>query len=256
MAGSVLFFGDSLTFGYGLNDNETLPYQVGVQSGGRYRTFNFAFNGYSPAQMLAAIEHGMVRRVVDAPPGHAYYIAIPDHVWRVAGRTAWIRHQPRYVLDSDGTVQAAGFYEDPEPLALRLGLGRTVANQLDKSAMWRTLNLRSMITEDDTRLYLAMVRRSRDLLTAQYPGIEFRIILWPGRDAAQRSTNETLRDGFRRMGTAVDLVEDILPGYTIDEAPFVLSSLDAHPNALANRLLARYVVNKMESPHNSPKIAR
>jgi hypothetical protein len=254
LAVSVLFFIDSLTFGYGLNDEETLPYQVGVQSGGRYRTFNFAFSGYSPAQMLGLIEHGMVRRVVgDASPSHAYYTAIADHVWRVAGRTRWIKNQPRYVLDADGTVQAAGFFDDPKTLA---GLGRRVAYQLEKSAIWRSLDLvQSMITEDDIRLYLAMVRRSRDLLSAQYPGIEFRIILWPGRNTVERSTIETLRDGFRRMGTAVDLVEDILPGYTTDEAPFVLSTLDAHPNALANRLLARYVLNEMESPHNSSKIA-
>ncbi len=266
LAGSVLFFGDSFTFGYGLNDNETLPYQVGVQSAGRYRTFNFAFNGYSPAQMLALIEHGMVRRVVDdTSPSHAYYTAIPDHVWRVAGLTA-LTHQPRYVLDADGTVQAAGFFRDPKPLALRLGLGRRVADQLEKSAILRRLEhpglflsfdvVEPMITEDDMRLYLAVVSRSRELLSAQYPGIEFRIILWPGRNTAERSTNEILRDGFRRMGIAVDLVEDILPGYTTDDAPFVLSSLDPHPNALANRLLARHVLNQMESPHNSPKIAR
>ena len=42
LAGTVLFFGCSFTFGEGLNDSETLPYQVGIQSGGRYRTLNFA----------------------------------------------------------------------------------------------------------------------------------------------------------------------------------------------------------------------
>ena len=97
LAGTVLFFGCSFTFGEGLNDSETLPYQVGIQSGGRYRTFNFAFEAYSPAQMLAEIEHSMVSRVVDTTPRDAYYIAIPDHVWRVAGRVPWAR-APRYVL--------------------------------------------------------------------------------------------------------------------------------------------------------------
>ena len=41
--------------------------------------------------MLAAIEHGMVGRVVDTTPTFAFYSAIPDHVWRVAGRV-WSRH--------------------------------------------------------------------------------------------------------------------------------------------------------------------
>ncbi len=103
--GTALFFGCSFTFGEGVRDDETLPYQVGIQSEGRYRTFNFAFEGYGAAQMLAAIEHGIVSRDVDTGPRYAFYVAIPDHVWRVAGRVAWGNHAPRYVLDSDGTVQ-------------------------------------------------------------------------------------------------------------------------------------------------------
>ena len=89
LAGSVLFFGCSYTFGVGLNDDETLPYQVGVQSDGRYRTFNFAFVAYGPSQMLAAVETGRVGRVVDTPPRYAYYMAITHHVWRAAGRVGW-----------------------------------------------------------------------------------------------------------------------------------------------------------------------
>jgi hypothetical protein len=108
-----------------------------------------------------------------------------------------------------------------------------------------------MVTAANIRLYLSVVRRSRDLLAVQYPGIEFRIILWPGDNAAERSVIETLLDGFRHMGMAVDLVDDILPGYMTDATPFVLSrSFDHHPSALANRLLARYVLNKIESQHS------
>ncbi len=181
-----------------------MPYQVGAQLGGRYRTFNFGFGGYSPAQMLAEIEHGMVRRVVDTAPHYAFYIAASFHVWRVAGRVAWIQHEPRYVLDADGAVHQAGFFEDPKPLALRLGLGRHIAAQLNKSAMWRVLATRdSRITEDDIRLYFALVRRSQELLTAQYPGLQFHVILWSfagaSNTAQQQSTYEELQNGFRRM---------------------------------------------------------
>jgi hypothetical protein len=68
LAGTVLFFGCSFTFGEGLKDDETQPFQVGAQSGGRDRTFNFGFQAYGPHQMLAAMEHGMVRRVGDTTP--------------------------------------------------------------------------------------------------------------------------------------------------------------------------------------------
>ena len=240
------FLWNSYTFGYGLNDNESLPYQVGVQTAGLYRTYNFAFNGYSPAQMLAAIEDGMVRRVVDTAPKYVYYAAIPDQVWRVASRKAWIKHQPRYILEADGTVRFAGFFPDPTPLALQLGFGKRIADQLGKSAMWRALNLReAAITRDDIDLYLAIVRRSRDLLAVQFPGVTFRVLMWPGHTEAQRSTSVVLGQDLQQMGISVDLVVNILPGYTRNETPFVLSSRDPHPNAVANRLLAQFLVNEL-----------
>ncbi len=250
-ASTVLFFGCSFTFGEGLEDRETLPYQVGVQSGGRYRTFNFAFEAYSPAQTLAEIEHGMVSRVVDTTPRYAFYVAIPNHVWRVAGRTAWGGHAPRYVLAADGTVHQEGYFEDRRPLALRLGFGQRASGQLNKSAMWRMLSMSdSRITDDDIRLYFAVVRRSQDLLTTQYPGIQFHVILWPNQVAwQQRATYLKLRDGFRRMGIPLDLVEDILPGYSTDRTPYILGSSDHHPNALADRLLAQYILSKIVQEH-------
>jgi hypothetical protein len=261
LLGAVLFFGCSFTFGEGLQDNQTLPYQVGAQSGGRYRTFNLAFNGYSPIQMLAAIDSGMLRRIADTTPRYVYYVAIPQHVWRVAGRIAWIQHQPRYVLDASGGVQRSGYFEDYKPLSKVLGI-RHGARQLKKSAIWRILELReSGVTEDDMRLYLALVRRSRDLLVAQYPGVQFRIILWPGHSVAEQRTYEGMRDGFRRMDLPLDLVEDILPGYKTDETPYVLSSADTHPSALANRLIAQHIVNEtlqgsLAPPQTVPTVGR
>jgi hypothetical protein len=251
LTGTAIFFGCSFTFGEGLKDEETLPYLVGSQSGGRYRTFNFAFEGYSPAHMLAEIEHGMVQRVVDTTPQYAYYVAIPNHVWRVAGRVPWGGHAPRYVLDTDGTLNQAGNLGNRKPLALRLGLGSRVDRQLRKSAMWRMLSMSdARITEDDFRTYFAVVRRSQVLLTAQYPGIQFRVILWPNQHVAQeRATYDRLREEFSRMGIPVDLVEDILPGYSADRSPYILSSTDHHPSALANRLLAQYVLSEILKDH-------
>jgi hypothetical protein len=47
------------------------------------------------------------------------------------------------------------------------------------------------------------------------------------------------------MGIPLYLVEDILSGYSTDRAPYILGSLDHHPNALANRLLAQYILSKI-----------
>lgn len=246
LAGTVLFFGCSFTFGEGLQDNQTLSYQLGTQSNGVYRTFNFAFEGYSPAQMLAEIEHGIVFRVVDTNPRYAFYVAIPNHVWRVAGRVAWANHTPRYVLIADGTVHQSGYFENRKSLAERLRITRGL-RQLNKSAIWRMLSTPDLhITDNDIRLYFAVVHRSQELLTARYPGLHFHVILWPAQDAAQQqATYEKLRDGFRRRGIPLDLVEDILPGYKTDRTPYILGPSDHHPSALAARLLAQYILGRI-----------
>jgi len=242
---TVLFFGCSFTFGEGIGDTETLPYQVGAQSGGRYRTFNFGVGAYGPEQMLAAIESGIVSRVVDANPGYAFYSALPTHVWRAAGRVAWGRNAPRYTLGADG-VHLTGSLETRKPLGVRLGLNRHVSGQLNKSAIWRMLSMgESSITDDDVRLYFAIVRRSEQLLESQYPGIKFRVILWPNQDSGQLATYKKLQEGFKRMGIPVYLVEDILPGYNKDRSDFILNAVDTHPNPLANRLLAQYLLNNL-----------
>lgn len=247
LTGTVLFFGCSFAFGEGLADNETLPYQVGVQSEGRYRIINFAFQAYGPNHMLAEIERGIVQRVVDTIPQYAIYVALPIHVWRVAGRLGWGGHAPRYVLDENGIPRESGRLGNRQPLIERLGM-RRVEKQLVKSAIYRRLSSGdSRINDDDIRLYLAVVERSKELLTAQYPGLQFHIIFWPYQQdpPQERYAYEKMLEGFRHIGIPFSPVEEILPGFRTDRSPYILSSKDHHPNALANRLLAQYLVDEM-----------
>jgi hypothetical protein len=246
LAGTVLFFGCSFTFGEGLKDDETLPYQVGIQSGGRYRIFNFAVQAYNPAQMLGSIEHGLVSQVVDTLPQYAYYVALPTHVSRVAGRVSWGWHAPRYVLDARGNPIQDGNFETREPLALRLGLGHHIAAQLEKSAIWRAISSHdSPVTDDDFQLYFAVVRRSQLLLKQQYPDLQFRVLLWPPVLPQEWPIYQRLQDGFRRMNIPLDLAVDALPHYNTHPIEYWLSDTDRHPNALANRLLAADVLSKL-----------
>lgn len=241
-AGCILFFGDSFTFGEGIKDTETLPYQVGIESGGRYRTYNFGFHGYGPHHMLAAIEHGLVGHDVECRPDVAIYSALADHALRVAGKVSYGQHGPRYQLTSDGGVRAAGRFDDDEPPPW--SWPARIRSKLNKSALFRLVTDRHPApTDQDTDLVLAIVQRSRDLLYAEYPGIRFHVILWrvePGEQAIY----EGLERGFAKLNLPFHRVEDILPGYTLGakSLQYVLGPDDLHPNALANRLLANYVL--------------
>ena len=242
---SVLFLGCSFTFGEGLQDDQTLPYQTGEQSGGQYAIYNFSFHGYAPNQMFAAIESGKVQQTVRTPPRYIVYTALPDHIARVAGKIPYGKHNPRYRLQPDGSVQRAGHFDDDEKQRSRLTA--SLVGNLLKSAIYRWIaNIQPRTNEADMRLFLALVRESRDRLKAEYPDADFQIILWRNFPYEQE-TYTKMQAGFRQMNIPVHLIEDILPGYNANPQQYWLTAENAHPNALANRLIAHYVVSEILS---------
>ena len=168
----LLFFGGSFTFGEGSDDVDTWPSQVGLQSGGRYRVLNFAYSGYGPHHMLAAIETGLVERAVgDCEPTHAFYLAIPHHAVRAAGRTFFDTAGPRYVLDASGGAVREGNFDDAHPF-------RHFARQLESPFLALLAGDDLDYRSEDGVLFEAVVRTARSELLARYPNIEFRLIIW------------------------------------------------------------------------------
>jgi hypothetical protein len=242
---SVLFLGCSFTFGEGLQDDQTLPYQVGEQSGGQFAIYNFGFHGYAPNQMLAAIESGKVPQTVRTPPRYIVYTALPDHIARVAGKIPYGKHSPRYRLQSDGSVKRAGHFDDDEKQRSRFTA--SLVGNLLKSAIYRWIaSIQPRTNENDLRLFLAIVRESRDRLKAEYPDAKFQVILWRNFPYEQETYNK-MQAGFAQMNIPTHLIENILPDYNANAQQYWLTAENAHPNTLANRLIAHYVVSEILS---------
>ena len=128
--GCVLFFGGSVTFGEGVEDEQSMPYQVGDLTDNHYRIYNFAFHGYGPHQMLAALEQGRVGKIADCRPTHVIYQAIIPHVERAAGLATWDKHGPRYARTPAGGVMLTGHFDDEVAQPWKKWLGQ-----------WLTLSL-------------------------------------------------------------------------------------------------------------------
>ena len=67
----ALFFGCSLAFGYGLNDNQTLPYFF-QQISNQYNAYNYAYEGYGTNQMLARLEYQDLSKQVKGKDGISF----------------------------------------------------------------------------------------------------------------------------------------------------------------------------------------
>jgi hypothetical protein len=94
--------------------------------------------------------------------------------------------------------------------------------------------------------YLAIVDEARKLSQSQYPSAEFHVILWDKDDV----DNRAIRDGLRQRGINVHLISDILPNYEVDDVNemYVIHERDFHPNALANEIIARYLIDEILGP--------
>jgi len=235
----VLFFGGSFTFGSGVEDDEAMPYLVGVLSG--FRVYNFGFQGYGPHQMLAALQQGLVsERIGSCQPEAIIYTMIHGHIRRVAGKTAWDKHGPRYVLLPGGHLEYAGHFDDPGGhgsgwLAL---LRSKLGSQLHKSYTFS----RVVPEHEEVDLLLAVVEASNEEAMKIWPATSFEIILWD--DRPHSAEMRSIGDSLQGSGIPVHRIEDILPPLPEGES-YRLSPDNDHPNAKAHRKIAEYVVDNI-----------
>ncbi|MET0514680.1 MAG: hypothetical protein ABW047_05055 [Nitrospiraceae bacterium] len=244
----LLFFGDSFTFGEGVRDEETLPYRVGLRSNNRYQVYNFGFLGYGPHQMLAQVQHGLVKKAIRCTPRHAIYQALPSHVSRAAGLEAWDQAGPKYVVDKDGTLIARGHFNDEPQPGLHAALRRIhqrlpydVKRSLEKSALYRgVLYMRRPIETADIALFTGIVNESRRILEKQYPGITFHILFWDFSHATDPIEIKTI-EALSSTGIPLHLISSVLPDYSQHRERYILHPADGHPNMFAYDLLAKYI---------------
>jgi hypothetical protein len=233
---AILFFGCSFTFGTGVQDDETLPYRVGVRTGSRYAIYNFAFDGYGPHQMLAALEQGIVAARVAQPPRYVFFAAIADHVRRAAGRARWDRAGPRYVRDGESVRLAGPFASTPAPPPR--GLRERAGVMLARSAIVRRWRPRTG-EEGEEETFVAIVDAARRRVETDFPGAEFRVLFWGMNDRAL-----DLSRRLEERGVAVDLVAEIIPDWAADRDRYEIPD-DPHPNARAYDAVARHLAERV-----------
>ena len=246
----ILFFGDSFTFGQGVEDHETLPFQVSAKVPDRYRTYNFGVMGYGPHQMLSALQHGLVDDAVQcdrAQVSQVFYQGITDHVGRSAGLVWWNkRRAPRYLLTPDGAVSLEGSFEDGDDFGKGKFLNQMFWTLITKSMLYRSIiqdRYTKRYSREDIDLYLAIIAEAQRVVRADFPHAEFHVLWWDEDDI----NNEAIKGGLKEKGINVHLMSDILPNYKVDalNLAYRLHERDAHPNALANELIAKYVVSQI-----------
>jgi hypothetical protein len=234
----VVFFGDSVTFGEGVNDRESFPYQVGLKTDGQFEVFNLAFSGYGPHQMLASLQSHRFEEAVGCRPTSFIYLSIREHLARVAGLAPWDRHGPRYRLKTDGKLVRDGNFDSP-----RWSAPAWIGRAIQTSCIWqRFFGYGREAEAADLELFLAIVREAAKLTHQRYSDSKFHVILWDARNDRLLSAIES---NLRAAGIAVYQLTSVIPDSRGNWSQYVLDAHDMHPNARSYELLADFVVDRI-----------
>jgi hypothetical protein len=233
----ALFFGGSFTYGEGVRDDQTAPYDVGVLAP-RYHPYNYGFHGSGPSDALSWLEEESLRDQVDEPTGIAVYTFIDDHVPRTVGTlrlvATWGRKKPCYEVTRDGSVVFRGTFKTARPVR------DVVFRVLGWSELLARLGLDWPLRIGDTEIETTarVLARAKQVYQSQFPGQRFVVVLYPGANIY----GEKLIEDLGRLH--VETLD--LSGLFDPKAPEnVVSTRDGHPSALAYRRYAAALVERL-----------
>ena len=235
-AKSIVFFGCSMTFGYGLEDDEPFPYVTGVNLHGDYKIYNFGFGGYGTHHMLAALEHGIASKIIKVEPEYIIYTAIPDHLRRILNRKSWGDSDPKYILENGEAKYVGSFNQDKS-------LYNTVSNKVLESMIAGKF-FKEQIDNYGIELFGAIVKASRDHAKKLYPNSKFIVIFWG--DSYEAEKCRKMKQALTKNGIEIHDIDAMIPKYYTEYQKYQIKPpKEPHPNALACKLIGDYITNKI-----------
>lgn len=212
----VLLFGDSFTFGEGVNDDETTAAQIVTRSKGQIEVKNLGIGGWGPHQFLSGLQSGRFQRAISCKPTDAVYLMIAAHTARAAGRGKWDRFGPMFVVDDKGRAVRAGNF-----------------NTAGKA--WRELvGFNRLTEEEEEELSASILTEASRELASLYPGIRFHVFLWDG-------VSDGVARRLKDKGVSVHTIRQIIPDYS-DEKYLIAPPFEYHPTPAAYERVAEYVL--------------
>ena len=219
-----LFIGCSLTFGEGVEDDETLPARFSEQLGWKANVVNLGTSGYGAHHLLRLFETGRLGGA-GPPVKHVIYQAIPHHVTRAVGRARWDLDGPSYRISGDSIRFAGPFHGSAGIRAIHI---------LRKSDLGRLLDrhYRAMEPSDaEIDHYVRIVKKIAELSEKKL-GARFSIVYW---DDDGNSTTKRIFDRLVSTGLPVIRTTSLMTRRELDSLRL---PHDNHPSPEAYRRLA------------------
>ncbi|WP_026606338.1 SGNH/GDSL hydrolase family protein [Methylocapsa acidiphila] len=245
---AIVFFGDSMTFGLGVNDADTLPQALADSLDRKNRVLNLAFGGYGPQQFLRELETGIFDPVIGRQPKLFIFMTSPWHAERSACKVSWVLLAPRYEVEN-GHVQFKGSCYEGGRLALQEWLWNSAAYRVSMSA------LRSKLSHDDIETYIQITLAAVRLAKEKYgvdtvvPFVRAAPNYLPGTAFDNEAIMQRLKDGGA-------IVIDVTLEKEAAAGAAIAIEGDGHPTPLANHLRAEMLKSLIATHERGELLSR
>ena len=222
------FYGCSMTFGEGVQSNETLPYYFS-KFNTDYKPYNFAYSGYGPHQCLARLQSQTPKRIIKEKEGVGYYIYINDHVNRVIGTLTNYSYNGGYAPyyhKVGNELRHDGLFRNARKLR------SLIYEQLLKSNILKLFKIGYpfKITDDDYALTADILAEAAKEYQKQFGNNNFYVIIYP----TTIDSSLIIRLLKERNVKVIDYSKLFSPLDKRYAIPY-----DEHPTALANEILIK-----------------
>lgn len=242
------FFGDSMTFGLGVNDVDTLPQAFADTLDRKARVLNLAFGGYGPQQFLRELETGLFDSVIGSQPKLFIFMTTPWHAERTACKASWMLHAPRYDLENDQIKFKGTCYEGAR-LSLQEWLWNSASYRKFLAPLW------TKITNDDVEAYIRIVLAAVNLAKEKY-GVSTLVPFLPAAENYLPGTGFDNDAIIKRLRDGGAIVVDVsLKNEQAAGAKIAIEG-DGHPTPLANRLRAALLKETIAPRASGPLLSK
>jgi len=236
----AVFFGCSIGFGFGLKDNQTIPYYF-QQNTKTYNSYNYSYNGWGSHHMLARLEHKDLSKEVKEEEGIGVYVFLWSHIRRAIGDmriyTGWGHTMPYYYLD-DGELVRDGNFANGRLITSKL------YETLAKSYIWDCfeVNLPTETREDHMILAAEIIKKAKEKYIEQFGNDKFYVVIHP-TDWVEFTPekNEQFKAILKERGIKyLDYSEKI----KLSQDHIIIG--DGHPNEICDEKFAKILVKDLK----------
>lgn len=246
----LVFLGCSITFGEGLQDNETMAYKTG--KGLSQNAVNLGLSGYG-TQQAYSIFMNRYKGKKDGVKRTFIYSFIPDHILRAKCIYPWNLHDPYYTVQGDslhleGKAQKHSKYAGNYTFAKYLSVYNTFTFVTDIVTSSMIAKADKDVTNEDYQRVFYMLRDMRREMEAN--GDRLVIIYWNkyqwrDKDDSKIVDRARIEKELEQLNSGNSMVLPVSEAFDINDANFFFK-YDGHPTAVANQKLTDLLLQHLK----------